>query len=240
MPDELLNRLRRFHNDAFPSYQATFQTLVNEGQHPTTLFIGCSDSRVAIVLTAVAPGERMHALDFDHAVRQAGTEPAGCQASRVGLRLPLFDFEADYAKTLCCMPMIVRYKLDACRIKLSLQHWQQLDRATRQRLITEGIDGPGAQRRYRHLLMRAIVHQAKAQPVRMPTHPADPDWDSTRLPNRVRQSALDKDLALNGPRTWADLSALQRYALFKLTRPGHQNRNFRLALGEFGLHIPPG
>jgi hypothetical protein len=182
----------------------------------------------------------MRTLDFDHAARQAGTEPTGCQTPRVGLCLPLFDFEADYAKTLCCMPMIVRYKLDACRIKLSLQHWQRLDHATRQRLITEGLDDLGAQRRYRHLLMHAIVHQAKAQPVRMPTRPADTTWNSSRLPNRVRQSALDKGLALNGPRAWSDLSALQRYALFKLTRPGHQNRNFCLALDEFGLHIPPG
>lgn len=58
MPDELLDRLRRFHHDAFPAYQATFQALVNEGQHPTTLFIGCSDSRVLpYLLTGAGPGE---------------------------------------------------------------------------------------------------------------------------------------------------------------------------------------
>jgi len=58
MTDELLSRLRRFHNDAFPAYQATFQTLVDEGQHPTTLFIGCSDSRVLpYLLTGAGPGE---------------------------------------------------------------------------------------------------------------------------------------------------------------------------------------
>jgi carbonic anhydrase len=40
MPDELLDRLRRFHDDAFPQYRQQFQALVDEGQHPTTLFIG--------------------------------------------------------------------------------------------------------------------------------------------------------------------------------------------------------
>ena len=59
MPDdELLQRLRRFHLDAFPQYREQFQTLVDEGQHPTTLFIGCSDSRLLpYLLTGAGPGE---------------------------------------------------------------------------------------------------------------------------------------------------------------------------------------
>ena len=58
MPDELLTRLRRFHDDAFPPYRQQFQKLVDEGQHPTTLFIGCSDSRlVPYLLTGAGPGE---------------------------------------------------------------------------------------------------------------------------------------------------------------------------------------
>ena len=44
--DELLLRLRRFHSDYFPLHQQRFQDLVEEGQHPKTLFIGCSDSRL--------------------------------------------------------------------------------------------------------------------------------------------------------------------------------------------------
>ncbi|MBD9582317.1 carbonic anhydrase [Delftia sp. DLF01] len=59
MPDdELLLRLRRFHEHAFPQYRAQFRTLVEKGQHPTTLFIGCSDSRlVPYLLTGAPPGE---------------------------------------------------------------------------------------------------------------------------------------------------------------------------------------
>jgi len=58
MPDDLLTRLRRFHDDAFPAYADTFRALVDEGQHPTTLFIGCSDSRlVPYLLTGAEPGE---------------------------------------------------------------------------------------------------------------------------------------------------------------------------------------
>ena len=58
MEDELLLRLRRFHEQAFPSYHDTFAHLVAQGQHPTTLFIGCSDSRVVPhLLTGTGPGE---------------------------------------------------------------------------------------------------------------------------------------------------------------------------------------
>jgi carbonic anhydrase len=56
--DELLRRLRRFHSDYFPRHQQRFQDLVAQGQHPKTLFIGCSDSRlVPYALTGAGPGE---------------------------------------------------------------------------------------------------------------------------------------------------------------------------------------
>ncbi|MGS5085848.1 carbonic anhydrase [Hydrogenophaga sp. A37] len=58
MPDDLLLRLRDFHEDYFPLHQQRFQDLVAQGQHPKTLFIGCSDSRlVPYLLTGAAPGE---------------------------------------------------------------------------------------------------------------------------------------------------------------------------------------
>lgn len=58
MTDELLDRLRRFHDDAFPQYQSHFRELVEDGQHPMTLFIGCSDSRIVpYLLTGAGPGE---------------------------------------------------------------------------------------------------------------------------------------------------------------------------------------
>jgi carbonic anhydrase len=56
--DDLLLRLRSFHSDYFPLHQQRFQDLVAEGQHPKTLFIGCSDSRlVPYLLTGSGPGE---------------------------------------------------------------------------------------------------------------------------------------------------------------------------------------
>jgi carbonic anhydrase len=56
--DELLERLKRFHDQAFPTQRSLFRHLVDDGQHPLTLFIGCSDSRlVPYLLTGAGPGE---------------------------------------------------------------------------------------------------------------------------------------------------------------------------------------
>ena len=56
--DDLLLRLRGFKSDYFPLHQQRFQDLMAQGQHPKTLFIGCSDSRlVPYLLTGTGPGE---------------------------------------------------------------------------------------------------------------------------------------------------------------------------------------
>ena len=58
MPDHIISRLRRFHTRYFPRFRKQFQALVDNGQHPTSLFIGCCDSRVVpYLLMDSGPGE---------------------------------------------------------------------------------------------------------------------------------------------------------------------------------------
>lgn len=58
MPARLVEGLRRFRAETFPRYREHYERLVAEGQQPTTLFIGCSDSRVVpALLTDSMPGE---------------------------------------------------------------------------------------------------------------------------------------------------------------------------------------
>jgi carbonic anhydrase len=56
--DELLARLSRFEKQFFPRYEKSYRRLVEEGQHPKTLFIGCCDSRIVpYALMDCGPGE---------------------------------------------------------------------------------------------------------------------------------------------------------------------------------------
>ena len=58
MPERLIEGLQRFRRDTFPRYRDRYRRLVEEGQRPGTLFIGCSDSRVVPdLLMDTGPGE---------------------------------------------------------------------------------------------------------------------------------------------------------------------------------------
>jgi len=54
------------------------------------------------------------------------------------------------------------------------------------------------------------------------------------VPAEVQDQAAQMEGAI-APAQWTALSPLQRFALCKLSRPGHENRNFLPALREFGL-----
>lgn len=153
----------------------------------------------------------------------------------IAASLPLFKFEADYAATLCCMPMIVRFHLDACRLKLTLADWQRFDLATRKSLILLPTSNPTELKHYRRILLRTSGQQLLRPLGRLPPSRTAPPWRGDVLPERILRALRDRGLLLDGPQHWSELAPLQRFALFKLTRPGHENRNFLLALREFGL-----
>lgn len=58
MPRELAERLRAFRREHFPRFAGEYRALADEGQHPSILFIGCSDSRLMPqMLLDLRPGE---------------------------------------------------------------------------------------------------------------------------------------------------------------------------------------
>jgi len=56
--EEIARRVARFRREHYDRLQQTYRDLVEQGQHPRALFIGCSDSRVIPnLLTGADPGE---------------------------------------------------------------------------------------------------------------------------------------------------------------------------------------
>lgn len=145
-----------------------------------------------------------------------------------------FQFEADFVESLRCIPMQVRHKLDTCGVKLKLQHWHQFDDRDRHNLVNRPCDTLTSIQDYRQQL-RQLVH------IRTGEYPKDlpiedkPPWSQTDvIPVDVLAEAarFDQTILIE---QWRSLSELQRFALIKLSRPGHENRNFQPALIEFGL-----
>ncbi|MEB3318438.1 MAG: nitrate reductase associated protein [Cyanobacteriota bacterium] len=145
----------------------------------------------------------------------------------------MFRFEADFAGDLRCLPMAVRRKLDLAGVKLKLVHWHGLSEVERQRLLAWGDDGPSL-KELRHWLFRRS--QTLPQGPAVPLPPAQgADWQrAEEWPETVVTSCRELGLALR-PDAWRELDELQRFALVKLSHPGHEHRNLPKALKEFAL-----
>lgn len=145
-----------------------------------------------------------------------------------------FAFEADFTDSLRCIPMIVRYKLDTCGVKLKLPEWNQLGAAERQQLVTLPCETETEVAAYRSQLRQWVTTQSGQPPTDLPIDP-QPDWmNASTIPASVQDNAQSVGQAIT-PEQWATLTPLQRFALIKLSRSQHENRNFLPALQEFAL-----
>lgn len=144
-----------------------------------------------------------------------------------------FEFEADFVESLRCIPMQVRYKLDTCGIKLKLQHWHQFDSGERRALTEMPCTSSEDIAAYRDVLCRLVRDRTGSNPKDLPVD-ANPPWQADTVPESVRDKARSLDVSVSD-RQWANLGAIERFALLKLSRPSHENRNFIPALQEFGI-----
>jgi hypothetical protein len=147
----------------------------------------------------------------------------------------IFGFEIDFGGTLRCIPMSVRMKLDQAGIKLSLKQWNRIPAEGRGQLLDSPCNDSAETQAYRRLLI-ALIEKHTASAVEFAALDASPAWaDASSVPERVREWAHGLSVAAPSREQWAALSPLQRFALFKLTRPGHSNENFLPAMREFAL-----
>ncbi len=145
-----------------------------------------------------------------------------------------FQFETEFVDSLRCIPMQVRFNLDTCGVKLKLVHWNGFNAEQKQALVDRNCDQPRATADYRDFVQGLVTEQTGAPAKTLPIEDK-PAWlDVAVVPEDVVLKAREFDLAIT-PSQWANLSPLQRFALIKLSRPSHENRNFLPAIQEFGL-----
>ncbi|BAZ38999.1 hypothetical protein NIES4101_49490 [Calothrix sp. NIES-4101] len=145
-----------------------------------------------------------------------------------------FIFEADFVDSLRCIPMQVRYNLDTCGIKLKLADWNQMNSDERQALADMQCTNEEEVQAYRKYLQNLILQHTGKTASELPIEQY-PDWLNTnKIPEEIQKKASEFSVRIT-QQQWRDLSPLQRFALIKLSRSGHENKNFPQALKEFNL-----
>jgi hypothetical protein len=147
----------------------------------------------------------------------------------------VFGFESDFARDLRCIPMVVRFKLDRCGIKLTLKQWSRIGRERRFELADMACDTATEARSYRSVLIGLIDDCGEVDRIDIEVD-GDPVWAKpARVPDLVAEQLDRQGLLPLAAKTWSRLTTLQRFALVKLSRPGHDNDNLAPALREFGI-----
>lgn len=147
----------------------------------------------------------------------------------------IFAFETDFAGALYCIPMVVRRKLDLCGVKVSLKEWNRFALEEREQLVAQGCESAAEVEAYTQYVA-GLIQIRTQHPAQLLDKDAGTEWNAAdRVPQRVIDYAIEREVAPPTVNQWAALTPLQRFALFKLTRPGHSNENFLPAMREFGL-----
>ncbi len=146
-----------------------------------------------------------------------------------------FRFEEDFMEDgIRCIPMIVRLKLDLSGVKLKLAEWCRFSVDERSMFADLPCVTEEECRRYKQLLVAAVQKYTGMMPSFIPVVLA-PVWTDTGMiyqPVNDQAAIYNRYIMLS---EWRALTDLQRFALVKLCRPGHENKNFIKAMNEFAL-----
>ena len=145
-----------------------------------------------------------------------------------------FKFETDFVDSLRCIPMQVRFKLDACGIKLKLSEWAKFSKKEKANLAEMPCDNILSLQIYRDYLKKLVFHYTKEQATDLPIDNT-PVWANLQIiPTDLIEKAKDIHVMISLTQ-WQKLTDLQRFALVKLCRSSHEGKNFPKALKEFAL-----
>jgi hypothetical protein len=147
-----------------------------------------------------------------------------------------FQFEADIYKSLDCVPMAARRKLDGAGVKVSLEQWKSLSRSERIAICempAESANETAALRDFvsqvvmtRHGTAPKVLAEEKRALARPPSSPpAELVARAARFGFNLTQSE------------WDLIDDDERYALVKLGGSGDESHNLWAALSELIDHL---
>ena len=87
----------------------------------------------------------------------------------------IFQFEQDFAGSLRCIPMAVRFKLDRCGVKLSLRQWSRFVPEERDRMLRLACERREEIEAYRRELEELIQLRSTQPPEYLPIE-GEPQW----------------------------------------------------------------
>jgi hypothetical protein len=143
-----------------------------------------------------------------------------------------FRFEEDMRKTLACVPMAVRRKLDRVGVKVGLKQWQALGHGERMAICHLPADHEDERAALELFITEAVERVCGEKPktlVEAQRAIADPP---RILPVELAQSAHAAGVTLDQA-AWERLDPDERYALIKLGGGTKHSHNLAAALAEF-------
>jgi hypothetical protein len=144
-----------------------------------------------------------------------------------------FNFEEDFVEDgIRCIPMAVRFKLDATGIKLQLNQWSKFSVEERVKLALLNCHNTPQINEYNKYLEALIIKYTGQKPTPLAVN-NNPEWANT---NTIPPQIIDKIGAKISISQWQNLTNLQRFALCKLSRQNHESKNLPKAIKEFGIN----
>jgi len=146
-----------------------------------------------------------------------------------------FAFEEDFMATnMRCIPMIVRFKMDKAGIKLKLKEWNKFSEKERVELSKMPCGREMEVNEYYEYLAGLIKNHTGNSPTILAVE-QQPGWANTDTVPVAIAERLNEIALTVAVQQWKALTQLERFALVKLSQPGHESKNLEKALKEFGL-----
>jgi hypothetical protein len=145
-----------------------------------------------------------------------------------------FKFEDEMHKSLQCVPMAVRRKLDRVGLKVGLEQWKALDRGERLAIChipaDSGEECDALSYFIRETMMRRFGIEPKQLPDSARVSAEPPVTPPNQLVAHARAAGFDLSRA-----AWMRLDGDERFALTKLGDVATPSHNLPAALTEFGV-----